>query len=69
MSVCYYVVCEKPTVNLIEFDDYDRHALRLTNIEPCQPDLKVISDKYEDANYFIINNALSYERWNTNYWY
>ena len=46
------------TVNLNGFEKYVIHALRLPNMENCEPELNMISNKHQDKDKLILNDSL-----------
>ena len=58
------MVGSKTAVYFNEFENYDMQVLRPPNIETGGPERKMISEKYQDKDKFILNNSLSDLKWN-----
>ena len=55
---CYDVVGGNPAVDFDGFDSYALHILRLPNIGTGDSELKMIDEKYQGNDEFILTNAL-----------
>ena len=47
------------SVDFNGFEKYSLHVLRLPNTETGESEINMISEKYQDNDKFILNNALS----------
>ena len=53
-----------PEVDFNVFENYSMHVLRPPNIETGEPELKIVSDKYQYKDKFILKNQISGVKWN-----
>ena len=60
----YELAGGKSAVEFNGFGKYSMPILRPPNIETSEPEIKNISDKYQDKDNFILKNIISDVKWN-----
>ena len=60
----YEVAGVNPVVDFNSFENHYMHILTPPNIEIFEPELKMISNKYQYKDKFTLNSSISDEKWN-----